>query len=70
MQDTESAAEGYGLWLGYGAVERGERAAERIGHEIVDALRRHGLKTEWDGSCSNRIHVLMDWKRRLTESMD
>jgi hypothetical protein len=65
MQDTESAADGYGLLLNYGAIERTEEAAMRIGNEIVDALQRHGLKTEWDGSWSKRIAVKLDWKRRF-----
>jgi hypothetical protein len=64
-QDTDSAADGYGLLLNYGAIERTEEAGVRIGHEIVDALQRHGLKTEWDGSWSKRIAVKLDWKRRF-----
>jgi hypothetical protein len=67
MQDTESAAEGYGLYLNYGAVEEGEKAALRVANEIIDALQRHGLQTEWDGSWSKRIGVTLDWKRRLPE---
>ena len=65
MQGTESAVAGYGLYLYYGAVEEGEGPALRIANEIVDALQRHGLKTEWDGTWSNAIKVQLDWKRRL-----
>src|SRR5262249_15285426 len=64
MQDTESAAEGYGLCLNYGATEGGEGPAVRIGRQIVAVLNRHGLRTEWDGSWSKRIQIRMDWKRR------
>jgi hypothetical protein len=67
MQDTESAADGRGLYLFYGAVEEGEKPALQVGNEIIDALQRHGLTTEWNGSCSNRIGVKLDWKRRLPE---
>jgi hypothetical protein len=65
MQDTERAGEGRGLYLCYGAVEDGEAPALRVAHEVVDALQRHGLKTEWDGTHSKRIKVHLDWKRRL-----
>jgi hypothetical protein len=67
MQDTDSAAGGYGLLLNYGAAERDGESGVRIGNEIVDALQRHGLKTEWDGSWSKRIAVKLDWKRRFPE---
>jgi hypothetical protein len=64
MQDTESATQGCGLYLNYGSVGGTEAEGTHIGHEIVDALNRHGLKTRWDGSFSNRIFVEVDWKRR------
>ena len=64
MQDTESAVEGYGLYLSYGSVTEGEEAALGTGEEIVDTLEKHGLKTEWDGTWENRIHLQLDWKRR------
>jgi hypothetical protein len=55
MQDTDSF---------YGANEDGEVAALAIGHEIVEALKRHGLNASWNGAWSKRIQVPMDWKRR------
>jgi hypothetical protein len=64
MQDTESAVEGCGLYLNYGATEEGELAAIRIGHEICDALRNEGLTPNWDGDLQMRIGVKLDWKRR------
>jgi hypothetical protein len=64
MQDTESAAEGYGLYLNYGSVEGGKAAALQVGRSIVEALERHGLATEWNGRIDTRIHVRLDWKRR------
>ncbi len=63
-QDTESAIDGYGLYLNYGAVIEGEEPAVAAGHAIVAALRHHGLKTVWDGSWGKRIGVTLDWKRR------
>ena len=69
-RDTGAAIEGHGLYLDYGAVEddeddyEDERAALRIGHEVVEALRRQGLKVSWDGTLSRRINVALEWKRR------
>ena len=67
MQGTASAVEGYGLYLYYGAVEEGKEPALQVANEIVDALQRQGLKTEWDGSSSTAIKVPLDRKRRLPE---
>jgi hypothetical protein len=64
MQDTESAADGGGLYLNYGACEEGEDAALEVARDIVTQLEAHGLRTEWDGSWSQRIAVSLDWKRR------
>jgi hypothetical protein len=64
MQDTESAVEGYGLYLNYGACEEGEEPAIATGRAIVDELARHGLETDWDGTLDKRIGVSLDWKRR------
>lgn len=67
-QATESAVEGYGLYLHYGALEEGEGPALRIANEIVDALQRHGLRTEWDGTWSKAIKVQLVeklWARAL-----
>jgi len=64
QQDTESAAEGYGLYLNYGACEEGPEAAVAIGHQIVNRLQEHGLQTDWDGRIEKRIGVSLDWKRR------
>lgn len=63
-QDTESAAEGHGVYLNYGSVEDSEEAALAIGHSIVRALRKYGLSPSWDGTMSRRIAVPLDWKRR------
>ena len=63
-QDTESAVDGYGLYLGYGATEEGEAAALKIAHNIVAGLESHGLQTHWDGTWNQRIGVTLDWKKR------
>ncbi|MDB5706234.1 MAG: hypothetical protein JWN66_3350 [Sphingomonas bacterium] len=64
VQDTESAVEGHGLCLNYGACEEGEEAALAVARDIVTHLEAHGLRTEWNGSWSKRVAVSLDWKRR------
>jgi hypothetical protein len=63
-QDTESAAEGHGLYLNYGSVEDDEKAALTVATEVIEAFKRHGLNPNWDGTLQQRIGVKMDWKRR------
>lgn len=63
-QDTESAVDGYGLYLSYGAVAPGEAAALGVADEIIVALQQAGLQTRWNGKWSTRIWVDVDWKRR------
>jgi hypothetical protein len=64
MQDTESAVEGHGLYLNYGACEQGEDAAIAVGHHIVEQLEAHGLTVAWDGQMEQRIGVTLEWKKR------
>jgi hypothetical protein len=64
LQDTESAVEGHGICLSYGAREHDELAALAIGREIVSTLQRHGFAPEWPGTWDKRISVPLDWKRR------
>lgn len=65
MQDTESAIDGGGLYLNYGAVTEGETPALVVAREVADALARAGLQIDWDGSWDRRIGVRLDWQRRL-----
>jgi hypothetical protein len=64
MQDTESAADGHGLYLNYGSVDRDEKADLKVAAEAVESLQRQGLETSWNGSIEQRIGVKLDWKRR------
>jgi hypothetical protein len=78
MQDTESAADGHGIFPNYGACEEGEEAALAIGRDIVTQLEAQGLNCDWNGTqleaqglnCDwngdwgKRIAVGLDWKRR------
>ncbi|MBX7528022.1 DUF6891 domain-containing protein [Qipengyuania vesicularis] len=63
-QDTESAVEGGGVYLSYGACEEGEGPALGIAREIVAELKAHDLPTDWNGSWGMKIGVPLDWKRR------
>lgn len=67
FQDTEAAVEGQGIYLSYGSVLQGERPVVKIGHMIADAMRASGLTVRWDGTYAKRIHVALDWKRRLRD---
>jgi hypothetical protein len=64
MQSTESAVEGYGVMLHYGAAEDGEAAALAVARELVEVLAAHGLKVDWNGSWDRCVGVALDWKRR------
>ncbi len=63
-QDTESAADGQGLRLAYGATQPGDDATVAVGRAVANALDREGLKVTWNGSLRTRIAVAMDWKKR------
>lgn len=64
MQDTDSAVDGGGLYLSYGAAADGEAPALVVAREIVAMLERQNLHPTWDGKWSKRIFVELDWKRR------
>jgi hypothetical protein len=64
MQDTESAADGGGIYLNYGACAEGGPAAIAIAREIVAEIENAGLETHWSGTYQERIGVALDWKRR------
>lgn len=66
QQDTESAIQGHGVYLNYGAEKEGEAAALAIAREIITSLKHHGLEPQWNGSIGQRIHVPMEWRRRLS----
>ncbi|WP_117215189.1 DUF6891 domain-containing protein [Allorhizocola rhizosphaerae] len=63
MQDTESAADGGSLYLCYGSAGP-DVDPVAVGHQVVETLRRHGLRTAWNGEHSQRIAVNLRWQRR------
>lgn len=68
-QDTESATEGYGICLNYGADQDNEAAALAVAKKVIDVVEAHGLTTIWNGTWGQRITVSMDWKRRRTDGL-
>jgi hypothetical protein len=67
MQDTESAVDGCGLYLNYGSIDEGEKAAIAVGHVIQRELEKSGFSTNWDGDLGKRIGVSLDWKKRVKQ---
>ena len=67
QQDTESAVDGGGVFLNYGAAEDSEDAITVIAERVVAVLRAHGLHAEWSGDLSKRIQVPLVWRRRRVE---
>lgn len=70
QQDTERAAEGGGLYLGFGSALQADSDAEfeqrsvAIARTACEVLAKHGLKTIWDGTFDRRPFINLDWKRR------
>lgn len=64
QQDTESAADGGGIFLAYGSLAGGEPKSLEVANRIVDTLKRSGLTVTWEGTANKRIQIALDWKRR------
>lgn len=70
QQDTESAVEGYGVYLGYGSTERApseqvyEAQCLKVAQTAIDVLVSRGLKVTWDGTYQKKPHVSLRWQRR------
>lgn len=63
-QDTESAAQGYGLMFNYGSLSGKKDDSLAVGNQIVKALTASGLKPKWNGRLDTRIALPMKWQRR------
>lgn len=68
VQDTEGAVEYGGLYFSYASVAEGKAALIEIGHEIVAAMKHEGLAADWNGDTGKRVHIEMDWKRRIVST--
>jgi hypothetical protein len=68
-QDLERGVAGEGLMLAFGAYEddatKHEAASLAIAREVCEVLGRHGVRTEWNGSVSERIQIPpFEWRKR------
>lgn len=63
--DTEQAATHGRMFVSFGSTAGGRRANAAIGQRVLAALRRAGLRAEWDGDPDHRIALVgLVWKRR------
>jgi hypothetical protein len=67
QQDTDAAVEGGGIYIKYGDMAGDADAITNVGREIERAMKKHGLKTVWNGSGTESIYVRLKWKRRWPE---
>lgn len=66
QQDTDTAVEGGGIMLAYGATSESNQL--QVPKMIANTLSRHGFKVEWDGSTAQRICIPnFTWRRRWQE---
>ena len=64
-QDVESAVNGRGLMIAFGALENNEAKSMQIGKRVAESLGEAGFKVERDGTITTRICLpAIDWKKR------
>jgi hypothetical protein len=69
MQDKESAVEGHGIYIKYGAAVVDETRTRLIGEKIMAALTDAGLKAKWNGKPDTCVVVPMKWRKRRKDRM-
>lgn len=78
-QDTETAVQDGEIHLSYGAVIDGQmadgdqavvtKATIALMDTVVATLARHGLKATWERTLAKRLHIALNWKRRLVVAL-
>ncbi len=65
-QDIDSAIDTNRLYIGFGSTsaDRADLDSPRAARLIVDTLKRHGLKAQWNGDLTNRVDVKLRWLNR------
>lgn len=65
-QNIDAALDDMCFHLSFGALPRGDSdAAREVGEQVVEALKMHGLRVEWDGSSETKIKLTrFVWLRR------
>ncbi|MFF4445269.1 DUF6891 domain-containing protein [Streptomyces sp. NPDC001502] len=65
-QCTDAATAGHGLTLLYGGFDGTSATTAAVGREVIAALTRAGLPTQWNGDPGQSITVTpLTWRRRL-----
>jgi hypothetical protein len=70
QQDSQRAADGGGLLLGYGTLQPTEdqtnyqRLSVQVARQACDVLKKHNLQINWDGTIERRLEVQLNWQRR------
>lgn len=70
QQDSQRAANGEGLLLGYGTFQPTENEADyqslslQVARQASDVLKKHDLQLNWDGTIERRLEVQLNWQRR------
>ncbi|WP_145083681.1 DUF6891 domain-containing protein [Anatilimnocola aggregata] len=73
MADMLAEDTNISVYLGYGWLSQEESSvapdvyeanALDIAREVCDCLRKHGFKSNWDGSFSKKIGISLNWQRR------
>ncbi|WP_426751630.1 DUF6891 domain-containing protein [Myxococcus sp. Y35] len=66
-QDLDIALKGHGVCIAFGTLDGEELTDQdlKVAEAVVEALRKHGLAPEWNGSVHTRITVpAFTWRRR------
>ncbi|KAL2822214.1 hypothetical protein BDW59DRAFT_107670 [Aspergillus cavernicola] len=65
-QDTEKAANGFGLIIRFGALNFDDAVTVTVGKQVVEALKNAGLRVRWNGNPDMVIIIKpFKWRRKL-----
>jgi hypothetical protein len=64
QQATETAVEGHGLYLAFGARSKEKTEQRAIADQIAHTLREQGLVVVWSGALDRSIKVDVTWGKR------
>jgi hypothetical protein len=69
IQDTESAVEGGGVYIKFGATSSDRVGNEAVGLKVTDSLTAAGLMHEWNGDPDTAVFVPLKWKKRRKDRL-
>ena len=68
QQDTESAMEGHGLYIAFGALLEEDAARVAIGEDISETFTQYGIEHDWSRDAALRLYIKpFAWSRRRSE---